>query len=99
LQTIVFKKGLARSAKQARQFIGHEHILVDGKKINAPGYLVTKDEESKITFTSSSALFSESHPERATEEKAPKPKKQPQQPAEDEKPEVVELDEEDKDLE
>lgn len=95
LQTIVFKKGLAKTPRQARQFINHEHILVDGRKINAPGYLVTKDEETKIVFSSNSTLFSESHPERATKEKAPKPKKKPQQTQEQEDVEVIEPEEDD----
>ena len=96
LQSVVYKKGLAKSAKQARQMIVHEHVLVDGKKINAPGYLVTKHEESTIQFASKSPFFDEQHPERAEEEQKPK-KKPKKQDAEEEKPEVVELDEEDQD--
>ncbi len=94
LQTIVQKKGLARSAKQARQMVVHEHIKVGDKKINAPGYLVSKEEEATISFTEKSPFFDEMHPERVTEEKQPKkaPKKQE---APEEEPEVVQLDEED----
>lgn len=94
LQTIVLKKGLARTSKQARQMIIHEHILVAGKKINAPSYLVTKEEEAQIAFSRKSPFFDEQHPERVTEEKTPKqpPKKEIPQ---EEKPEVVELDEDD----
>lgn len=64
LQTILQKKGLARTVKQARQFIVHEHVMVNNRKITAPSYLVTLKEESTITFSSSSALFREDHPER-----------------------------------
>ena len=63
LQTLVYKKGLARSVKQARQFITHRHILVNGKKITAPGYIVPKKEEN-ITFEETSSLANEEHPER-----------------------------------
>jgi len=48
LQTIIFRKKLARSLKQARQYITHGHILLDGKKITVPSYLVFVGEESKI---------------------------------------------------
>ena len=48
LQTIVFKKGLAKTAKGARQLIVHRKIIVDGKVIDAPSYIVKADEEDKI---------------------------------------------------
>ena len=50
LQTIVWRKGLANTAKQARQFITHGHIAIEGKKVNKPGYAVTADEETKIRY-------------------------------------------------
>jgi len=49
LQTIVYKKGLANTIKQARQFIVHGHVKVNGRKIVYPSYLVSRDEEDKIT--------------------------------------------------
>ena len=45
LQTLVYRKNLARSIKQARQFIVHNHIMVSDSKITAPSYLVLKQEE------------------------------------------------------
>lgn len=48
LQTIVFKRGLVNSAKQARQTITHGHVSINGRKIVYPSYLVSKDEEDKI---------------------------------------------------
>lgn len=65
LQSIVHRKGLARSMKQSRQFITHNHIFVSTKKINAPSYLVLKTEEENITFSPRSALSSAEHPERS----------------------------------
>jgi len=50
LQTIVLKKGLATSAKQARQFIVHGHVALDEKKIKWPSTLITPEEESKINY-------------------------------------------------
>jgi small subunit ribosomal protein S4 len=50
LQSMVYKKGLANTQKQARQFIVHGHITVAGKKVTAPSYIVKKDEEDKIAY-------------------------------------------------
>ena len=49
LQTIVFRKGLAKSAKQARQHIVHGHVNIDGRRVKHPSYLVTLKEEGKIS--------------------------------------------------
>jgi small subunit ribosomal protein S4 len=49
LQTIVYKKGLANTIKQARQFIVHGHVKINGRRIVYPSYLVSRDEEDKIT--------------------------------------------------
>ena len=75
LQTIVFRKGLARSVNQARQFIVHRHIMVGNKKITVPSYLVSKAEEDLISFSGKSSLASPDHPERKQEEKPKVPKK------------------------
>jgi small subunit ribosomal protein S4 len=75
LQTMVYNKNLARSIKQARQFILHKHILVDGKKVNVPSYLVSKDEEDKISFDPESSLHNIEHPERVKKKEKPKEEK------------------------
>lgn len=72
LQTVVFKKGLARTIKQARQFIVHEHIFVGVKKIGVPSYIVPVADEARISFAVTSAFVSETHPERKQpEQKVP----------------------------
>ena len=48
LQTIVWRKGLANTPKQARQLIVHGHIAINGRKVTWPSYLVPVDEEDKI---------------------------------------------------
>jgi len=48
LQTIVYKKGLAKSIHEARQLIAHGHIAINGRRVTAPGYLVKRDEEDAI---------------------------------------------------
>ena len=50
LQTLVYRLGLARTIKQARQLIVHGHIAIDGRRVTVPSYIVDKDEESKIGF-------------------------------------------------
>lgn len=50
LQSLVFKKGLAKTVKQARQIITHGFISVNGKRVNRPGYMVTVDEEKHIGY-------------------------------------------------
>lgn len=72
LQTIVTRKGLASTYKQARQFIVHGHVSIDGRKVTIPGYTVKRGEEDKITFNPHSPISDELHPARA----------QPQAPAE-----------------
>lgn len=48
LQTVVFKKGLADTIKEARQLITHGKIEVDDERVNVPSYLVKKEEEGDI---------------------------------------------------
>ena len=40
LDNVVFRLGLARTRKEARQIVDHKHVLVNGKKVNIPSYLV-----------------------------------------------------------
>ena len=38
---MVYRLALAKSQKHARQLIVHGHVTVNGKKVNAPSYLVS----------------------------------------------------------
>ena len=64
LQTLVYKKAMARSIRQARQFIVHEHITLGNKKITNPSYLVPVEDEQSISFVANSKLADSEHPER-----------------------------------
>ena len=64
LQTLVHRFGFARSPKQARQFITHGHIAINGMRVTVPGMLVSKEEEAGIGYYGGSPLTSDSHPER-----------------------------------
>ncbi len=50
LQSIVFKKRLAQTTRQARQLIVHGHVGVDAKRVGAPSYLVKFSEESIVDW-------------------------------------------------
>jgi small subunit ribosomal protein S4 len=56
LQTIILKKGMAKTIYQARQFITHGHIAINGKRVTNPGYLVTREDEDKITYALGSPI-------------------------------------------
>ena len=51
LQTQVLRKGLARTPKQARQFITHGHIAIGGQRVTVPGYRVTREAVSYTHLT------------------------------------------------
>lgn len=50
LQTILVKKEVARTAKEARQLITHIRILVNNKAVDSPSYLVPLALENKISL-------------------------------------------------
>ena len=68
LQTIVFRKGLAKTIHQSRQLITHGHIAIDGRKVFSPSYIVPKNEEDKIDYAPTSPLTNPEHPIRASVE-------------------------------
>jgi len=64
LQTIVFRKGLAKSVQQARQLITHGHVAIGEQRVSSPSYMVLRDEEANITYAPTSALNKPDHPIR-----------------------------------
>ncbi len=50
LQTKLVEKKLATTPKQARQFIVHKKVLVNGSVVNVPSYIVPVEMENKITL-------------------------------------------------
>ena len=40
LDNVVFRLGFARTRREARQIVDHKHIMVNGKQINIPSYLI-----------------------------------------------------------
>lgn len=66
LQTIVFRRGLAKSVYQARQLITHGHIAIEDRKIFSPSYLVQRGEEDEMKYAPTSPLSNLDHPLRTS---------------------------------
>ena len=48
LDNVVFRLGLARTRKESRQIVDHKHVLVNGKCVNIPSYLVKAGDTIEI---------------------------------------------------
>ena len=48
LDNVVFRMGFARTRKEARQIVDHKHVLVNGKCVNIPSYLVKAGDQIEI---------------------------------------------------
>ena len=49
LDNVVFRMGFARTRREARQVVGHKHVMVNGRKVNIPSYLVKAGDVIEIT--------------------------------------------------
>ena len=54
LDNIVFRLGFARTRREARQVVDHKHVLVNGKCVNIPSYLVKAGDVIEIREKSKS---------------------------------------------
>ncbi|OLS22130.1 MAG: 30S ribosomal protein S4 [Candidatus Heimdallarchaeota archaeon LC_2] len=61
LQTQVLEKGLAGTIYQARQLITHRHIMVQGRIMTSPSYIVPVASENDIAYASTSPFGDEAH--------------------------------------
>ena len=75
LQTLIFTRGLASTAVQARQWIVHGHVSLGGRRVTIPGYTVPRALENSISFANRSPLTSDLHPARRRE--GPEPAGEP----------------------
>lgn len=48
LDNVIFRTGLARTRREARQVVGHRHVLVNGKVVNIPSFLVSAGDKIEI---------------------------------------------------
>jgi small subunit ribosomal protein S4 len=70
----VFQRGLAPTSKSARKLIVQGHISLNDHRVTRPGYLIRRDEEPSLAYSSTSPLNNEEHPLRvALREKASAP--------------------------
>lgn len=84
LQTLVWKRGLAKSPYQARQLIVHGHVALNNRRITVPSYLVSPGEEGSLKFSEGSAMarvVSAPPTEAATVSEAETPGEAPAEPA------------------
>ena len=51
LDNVVYRMGFARSRPMARQMVSHRHVLINGRKVNIPSYLVRPGEAISLTDT------------------------------------------------
>ena len=54
LDNVVFRLGFARTRREARQIVIHKHVLVNGKSVNIPSYLVKAGDVIEIREKSKS---------------------------------------------
>ena len=48
LDNVIFRLGFARTRREARQIVDHKHVLVNGKQVNIPSYLVSAGDTIEI---------------------------------------------------
>ncbi len=48
LDNVIFRMGFARTRREARQIVDHKHVLVNGKQVNIPSYLVKAGDTIEI---------------------------------------------------
>lgn len=48
LDNVIFRLGWARTRREARQIVGHRHVLVNGKIVNIPSYLIKAGDTVEI---------------------------------------------------
>ena len=57
LDSVIFRMGFARTRREARQIVGHRHVLVNGKMVNIPSYLIKAGDVVAVSEKASSNAF------------------------------------------
>ena len=55
LDNVIFRLGFARTRQEARQIVDHKHVMVNGKQVNIPSYLVKAGDSIEIKEKSKSS--------------------------------------------
>lgn len=66
LQTIVLRRGLAKTMQQSRQLITHGHVAIGDQRIRTPSYIVSKKDETMVAYATDTSLVNPNHPLRQT---------------------------------
>ena len=77
LQTIVTRKGLARTMKQSRQLITHGYVGLNGRRVTRPGIMTNPADESHIAYTHPIDISVRDEEEAAKEAKEPPKEEEP----------------------
>ncbi len=64
LQTVLVTKKMATTSKSARQLITHKKVLIDGRVLNSPSYIVPVELENKISLKESKIKKKENKPKQ-----------------------------------
>jgi len=83
LQTVLVHKKLATTIKQARQLIIHKKILVDGKALNSPSYVVPVSLEKKITLKTKKKKVAKKEEPKVEAQEAPEEQVAEEKPVEE----------------
>ena len=59
LDNVIFRLGFARTRQEARQIVDHKHVLVNGKQVNIPSYLVKAGDTVEIKESTAGRLVPE----------------------------------------
>src|SRR4030067_1935691 len=61
LQTLVFRKNLTKTIFQSRQLITHGHIIIGNRRVTIPSYIVSREDEPQITYSSQRTQITPEH--------------------------------------
>jgi small subunit ribosomal protein S4 len=73
LQTVVYRKGLAKTARQARQLVVHGHIGLGEKKATSPSMILDAEKDKDIKWRKRPIALEEKAPVKKAEPKAEAP--------------------------
>ncbi len=65
LDNIIFRSGIANTRRQARQFVNHGHILVNGKKVDIPSYTMKAGDKFEVKTKSKENFFMKDNLEKS----------------------------------
>ena len=71
LDNVVFRMGIATTRRQARQFVVHRHILVNGKRVDRPSYRVKPGDVISVAERSKKLVVFQENAEAAKRRKLP----------------------------